>query len=208
MPEGQDLWVHAEPELSGSVQTGQASDVGRLRVVLADAFDQDPVWHWLIEDGRHRPRALRRYYSIELRHVGLRRGYVYTTADLTGAAIITPPHAWRVPPRAMLLQAFCGLSLRRSAALLTAIERRHLQPPHYYFAHIGVTPEAQGKGIGTALMRPTLDRCDREGLPAYLEASTDRSAALYERLGFELIDELLVGGSPPLRLMVRPPVAG
>ena len=62
----------------------------------------------------------------------------------------------------------------------------------------------QGKGLGGALMRPTLDRCDREGLPAYIEASSVRSAALYERLGFEHIEELRVGGSPPLWLMLRP----
>jgi len=48
-----------------------------------------------------------------------------------------------------------------------------------------------------------VERCDREGLPAYLEASSERSAALYERLGFEVIDELRVGGSPPLRMMLR-----
>lgn len=64
------------------------------------------------------------------------------------------------------------------------------------------------KGLGSALMRPTLERCDREGLPAYLEASSERNAALYERLGFELIRELRVAGSPPLRLMARPPVTG
>jgi hypothetical protein len=33
-------------------------------------------------------------------------------------------------------------------------------------------------------MRPTLDRCDADGVSAYLEASSERSAALYERLGF------------------------
>jgi hypothetical protein len=54
-------------------------------------------------------------------------------------------------------------------------------------------------------MRPTLDRCDREGSPAYLEATSDRSAALYERLGFSVIRELRVGGSPPLWLMLRRP---
>jgi RimJ/RimL family protein N-acetyltransferase len=69
-----------------------------------------------------------------------------------------------------------------------------------------VSPEAQGQGIGTELIRPTLDCCDEEGLPAYLEASSERNAALYARLGFELKDELRFAGSPPLRLMLRPPL--
>lgn len=55
---------------------------------------------------------------------------------------------------------------------------------HVYLWMIGVAPGRQGEGLGTALMAPVLERCDREGLPAYLEASNPRSRALYERLGF------------------------
>lgn len=87
------------------------------------------------------------------------------------------------------------------------MERRHIRESHYYFPYIGVAPRAQGKGLGSRLMRPTLERCDREGLPAYLEATNDRNTALYERLGFQLESELSFAGSPPLRLMVRPPHA-
>jgi GNAT superfamily N-acetyltransferase len=68
-----------------------------------------------------------------------------------------------------------------------------------------VAPEGQGQGLGSRLMKPTLDRCDEARLPAYLEASNERCAALYERLGFVPIDEVRFRGSPPLRLMLRPP---
>lgn len=82
---------------------------------------------------------------------------------------------------------------------------RDVREPHYYVRDVGVLPEAQGRGLGTALLRPTLDLCDRNGLPAYLEASSARNALLYERLGFQLTAELRVAGGPPLRLMLRPP---
>src|SRR5271166_2088182 len=109
-----------------------------------------------------------------------------------------PPGRWRVPPRATLyMGATFGKHLPRAARLLAAIEWRHPREPHYYFANIGVVPEMQGRGIGSALMRPTLERCDARGLAAYLEASSERNAALYERLGFRLIRELRIGGSPP-----------
>ncbi|MFC5956216.1 GNAT family N-acetyltransferase [Streptomyces sp. NPDC005774] len=55
---------------------------------------------------------------------------------------------------------------------------------HEYLWMIGVAPGRQGEGLGTALIGSVLDRCDREGLPAYLEASSARSRLLYERLGF------------------------
>ena len=64
----------------------------------------------------------------------------------------------------------------------------------------------QGHGVGTALMQPTLERADSAGLPTYLEASSERNAALYKRLGFVHMDVLeLPEGGPPLWLMRRPP---
>lgn len=200
-----DLAQPASPTASIALRVAGAADVERLRETMAEAFLEDPVLGWLVPSERRRLWSLRRFYDIELRHVGLAQGRVWTTAGLNGAAVTTPPHRWRVPPRVALLQATCGLRLGRAIRLLSAVERRHLREPHHYFAHIGVAPQAQGRGIGSALMGPTLERCDRQGLPAYLEASTERSAALYERLGFRLIEELRVGGSPALRLMRRPP---
>jgi GNAT superfamily N-acetyltransferase len=186
-----------------------AKDIQRLKTVLAEAFYDDPVFAWLMpDDGRRRAR-LRRYFGVDLRYYSLPRGRVWTTSDLTGAALSLPPGKWRVPPHATLLQGSAfGIRLSRAARMGAAMEWRHareLRGPHYYVRDIGVRPDMQGMGLGAALMRPTLERCDREGVPAYIEASSERSAALYERLGFQHVKELRVGGSPPLWLMIRPP---
>lgn len=76
---------------------------------------------------------------------------------------------------------------------------------HYYIRFVGVATRFQGQGFGTALLRPTLDRCDREGMPAYIEASSERSAALYERLGFVHLGNLQIPDGPPFWPMRRPP---
>src|SRR5690606_20986169 len=62
---------------------------------------------------------------------------------------------------------------------------------HEYLWMIGVVPARQGEGLGTALIGSVLGRCDREGRAAYLEASSERSRLLYERLGFEAAGEPL-----------------
>ncbi|HEY3970398.1 MAG TPA: GNAT family N-acetyltransferase [Solirubrobacteraceae bacterium] len=191
------------------LRKGSAGDVQRLRTVLAEAFFDDPIFSWLMPEDSKRLARLRRYFGIELRHFALPRGRVWTTSDLAGAALTLPPGAWRAPLHATLIEggAF-GIHLSRAARIGAAMEWRHtLNPrePHYYVRDIGVHPNMQGKGLGSALLRPTLDRCDRDGLSAYLEASSERNAALYERHGFRLVRELRVGGSPPLRLMIRPP---
>jgi GNAT superfamily N-acetyltransferase len=195
-----------------ALQRATAEDIPRLRAVLADAFYDDPVLSWLMPNERNRRARLRRFFGIELRHMAMPRGYVWATSDMSGVALSMPPERWRAPLRATLLEgrAF-GIHLGRAARLGAAIEWRHgreVREPHLYVRDVGVLPEAQGRGLGSALMAPTLERCDSDGLPAYLEASSERSAALYERLGFRLIHELRVGGSPPLRLMVRSPCPG
>lgn len=45
------------------------------------------------------------------------------------------------------------------------------------------------RGIGTALVRWALNRCEAEGFPAYVE-STVEAVAFYERLGFEFAGKI------------------
>lgn len=203
--------LSANPGLSAdpALRKATVNDIPRLEAVLAEAFFDDPIFSWLIPNDTRRRARLRRYFGIELRYFALPRGRVWSTSDLTGAALTTPPGVWRVPLYATLLEGTAfGVHVSRAARLGGMMEWRHLREPHYYVRDIGVHPDMQGQGLGSRLMHPTLERCDREGLPAYLEASSERSAALYERLGFKLTRELRVGGSPPLRLMLRVPQAG
>jgi GNAT superfamily N-acetyltransferase len=196
----------SSPLAAPGMRRATVEDVHRLKAVLADAFFEDPVLGWLMPEDTRRRARLRRFFAIELRHMTLPRGRAWATSDLTGVALSLPPDAWRAPLRVTLLEGSAfGAHLSRAARMGAAMERRHVREPHYYVRDVGVHPDVQGKGLGSALLHPTLDRCDREGLPAYLEASSERNAALYERLGFQLTGELRVAGSPPLRLMLRPP---
>jgi ribosomal protein S18 acetylase RimI-like enzyme len=82
---------------------------------------------------------------------------------------------------------------------LNFIERKHPKTPrHWYLPMIGVAPAWQGRGFGAALLRPMLSRCDQERTAAYLEASTPRNRALYERHGFEVIEECTYADDAPL----------
>ncbi len=191
------------------VRQAGIADARSLADALAAAFYADPVMSWLIPDDRTRHARLRRFFRIEVQDLGLRRGTVWTTSKRDGASVCMPPGKWRLPPsvaigRGPAYMAAFGRRLPLATALMARLEKRHLRQPHWYFAAIGVVPEMQGRGIGGALMRPTLERCDREGLPAYLEASSERSARLYRRLGFEDREEFRFAGSPPIWLMERP----
>jgi GNAT superfamily N-acetyltransferase len=88
---------------------------------------------------------------------------------------------------------------------MSAVAKVHPKESHWYLMAVGVVPEAQGQGRGAALLAPVLDRCDEDGVPAYLEASTADNARLYERLGFESRTEVEMLPGVSVRPMWRPP---
>jgi ribosomal protein S18 acetylase RimI-like enzyme len=83
------------------------------------------------------------------------------------------------------------------------IDHYHPKEPHWYLPMIGVDPAHQGRGLGSALLKAALARCDAEGLPAYLESSSPKNVPLYERHGFEVIGEIKPGDHPGLTPMYR-----
>lgn len=92
----------------------------------------------------------------------------------------------------------------RTLELFELFDAHHPQDPHYYLQFIGVRPERQGSGIGSALLRAVLDRCDREGAAVYLEAD-ERSRHLYLKHGFEAITQLRLPEGPNVFPMWRAP---
>jgi ribosomal protein S18 acetylase RimI-like enzyme len=96
--------------------------------------------------------------------------------------------------------------LPRAIRVQCAMEKRHLREPHFYVRTVGVRTALQGQGVGSMLMQPALERADSAGLPTYIEASSERSAALYERLGFLHMGVFeLPENGPPVWRMRRPP---
>src|SRR5262249_6054942 len=184
-----------------------------MSAALGAAFEEDPVFEWLIRDGSRRRERLVRFFRLELEHVVLPAGAAWATDGVPGASLELPPGAWKMPIGVQVAHGpefmrIFGARVPRSMALITKMEHRHLREPHYYIPYVGVAPQAQGKGLGSALLHATFDRCDRDGLPAYLEATSRRNVAVYERLGFEHLGEFNLGSSPPLWPMRRRPGPG
>ncbi|HET7718014.1 MAG TPA: GNAT family N-acetyltransferase [Bauldia sp.] len=78
------------------------------------------------------------------------------------------------------------------------------EEPHWYLTWMGVVPEAQGMGIGGALLREGLARAAAEGMPVYLEATTRRAAAFYARHGFATRATICLPRYPEIITMWRP----
>ena len=189
-----------------------AQDLTTVARALARAFERDPAWAHVLPDERSRPQSLLAYFGYEISH--LPRGHeVWMTEDGSGVAVWARPGHWRAPLRVALRSAptmarVFGRRLMLAARAQRQLERRHPDvEAHWYLHYLGVVPERQGRGLGGRLMQPILERCDRESVPAFLEASTDRNRALYERHGFAVSDRFSMPRSGPLlRQMWREPV--
>jgi GNAT superfamily N-acetyltransferase len=198
---------------ASSVRKGRAEDAPRMAAALGQAFEDDPAAAWVIPDDAQRRRLLERAFALFLDRIWLAQDECYTTDNGVGAAVWELPGQWKlgVGAQLRLFPLLAWLYRRHTPRLLrtlTALESNHPEAEHHYLPFVGVVPDWQGRGIGAALLRPVLDRCDRERMPAYLEASSPRNRSLYERHGFTETEEFFLGpGSPPLWRMWREPQA-
>jgi GNAT superfamily N-acetyltransferase len=201
------------PPLQPQVRPAEGPDDHEAAAeALALAFADDPAWAHLMPDPASRAERLLIFFNAEIGNLTPVHRQVWITDDGSGAAIWAQPGRWRVPLSGSVSQArpmARAFGRRLPLAMWTQMrfERHHPRSPHHWYLHyIGVEPRGQGRGLGGALMAPVLAECDREGVPAHLEASTERSRRLYERHGFAFKRtwNLPVGG-PPLREMWREP---
>ena len=186
--------------LDTTVQKATGDDVRQVGRTLARALRDDPAIGWAYPERARRERLLPGYFELLVRRIYLPLDEVYITDDGMAAALWAPPGKWRVPAMAA--------AQSRSAHMASLVEARHEQhdEPHYYLPYVGTDPDHQRQGYGTLLLHQVLDRCDEQGIAAYLESTSLENRVLYHRLGFEVVEELhWPDGGPPFWPMWREP---
>src|SRR5437868_5964061 len=192
----------SQSQPSPVVRVAANADVAAMAAVLGRAFDEDPVWQWVLPDGASRVRRLTGLFGIAMRHVHMPHGASEAggrDATVEAAALWDPPGRWHISRgrQVRLLVPLLGVLGRRTPDALRAlgsIENHHPREPHWYLSMLGTDPLAQGNGLGSALLRSRLDRCDIAGVPAYLESSKERNVPYYERFGFRVTGEVALLG--------------
>ena len=199
-------------ESVAGVRHAERDDYEAAAEVLALAFADDPGWTHLIPDSSERAERLLSFFTTDIENLVPGYREVWVTDDGSGVAIWGRPGGWRVPfvrtlrPLPQMIEVF-GRRLGLAIWSQLRLDRHHpRRPEHWYLHYLAVEPQRQGKGLGAALLAPMLERCDRAQTPAYLESSTERNRALYERHGFELTGIFpLPASGPPIREMWREP---
>ncbi len=66
-------------------------------------------------------------------------------------------------------------------------------PRYCHLYMIGVLPEAQGKGLASALMNPVIQRMKEKSIPLFLETANRRNVDIYKKKGFKIFETLTIG---------------
>lgn len=199
------------------METIGPGQIPALADMLTEAFWQDPMYCNALPDGTKRRAFLCRFFRFRLRF-GSRPGFGRCTPDCTAAVIWQPPgyemKMWdvvryggltsllRAGPQAMkAIMDFNDFAAR--------VQREVCPGEHWHLSPIGVSPSAQGQGIGSALLKEGLERIDTLGESCYLETQSPDAARLYARFGFALLTEMVIPQTAvPHIAMYRPAKKG
>ena len=173
--------------------------------VLGRAFTEYELLRYYFHDETQR-RAVADTFVFTALSVCLKYGEVYATSEkLEGVAAWLPPGkapfgSWQmmrsVPLSALFRFGRQGANrLRSYGAYVDRLHRKLVPYPHWYLQIIGVGPAYQGQGFSSRLLRPVLERIDRERMPCYLETNAEKNVAIYRRFGFEVVSEDTLPGT-------------
>jgi ribosomal protein S18 acetylase RimI-like enzyme len=202
-------------QLSTAVTRLNRSELPRARATLGRAFFDYPLMAYALADDEPRAKAVTALYGAILLDC-FRYGEVQIAAAGAGLACWLPPGVgvpglWRQIRAGLLSLPFrFGRGGFDKLLAYDQVARRlhhdYAPMPHWYLAALGVDPDRQGQGIGSALLRPMLARADSTGTACWLDTHRERNVKLYERHGFETCECLTPPGHPvPVWGMLRRP---
>ena len=119
------------------------------------------------------------------------RGYMHFNAP---PYCLPPPE--QIPAAAATILKPLGAAIPRVVVWFSTWCRLDPKEPHAHLGPIGVSPEAQGQGVGSALMSRYLEHLRHEGIAGYLETDRPENVKFYEKFGFAVKHEQEVIGAP------------
>jgi ribosomal protein S18 acetylase RimI-like enzyme len=192
-----------------TIRPAGVADLTAASRTLADAFADDPIFSWCIPDPVRRAQLLPDWFELVARPV-LPHGASELAAGGDAVALWVP--AGQAPIAedqaeefGEAVAALLGQDMERTGAIMAMLDEHHPTELNQFLWFIGVRSQAQGQGLGSSLLAATLQRCDRDGTAAYLDATSEHNRRLYERHGFVVTAERSVDDSPPIWAMWRDP---
>ncbi|MFF7097318.1 GNAT family N-acetyltransferase [Streptomyces rubradiris] len=188
-----------------SVRLITSTDVPVAVDTLARAFADYPFTRHVIAVDGHEDR-IRRFQELCLTRIAMVYGRVWVADGGHAVAVWAIPGQDPSPVLAELGPVLGELSGDRAAAFASAeqaVAPYRPREPGWFLETVGTAPEVQGQGLGSAVLLPGLEEAERAGCPAFLETSSERNVAFYERLGFKVTADVQLPDSGPRTWCMR-----
>ncbi|MEV0260730.1 GNAT family N-acetyltransferase [Streptomyces sp. NPDC050617] len=188
------------------VRPATGEDVPAAVRTLTRAFADYVYTRHVVAADDHESRV-GRIDELFLSRIGLAYGRVWVADECRAVAAWTTPEQDPSPGFAEIGPRIAELAGDRAAAYEAAeaaLAPHRPTEPVWFLATVGVDPDAQGRGLGSAVLRPGLRAAEEAGHPAFLETASERNVRFYERLGFTVTAEVpLPDGGPRTWCMRR-----
>jgi ribosomal protein S18 acetylase RimI-like enzyme len=173
---------------------------------LSNAFKDYPLLQYYFPNNLNREK-ISNYFLPFAVYTGLKYGEVYATSkNLEGIAVWLPSKNYPITFWKMLRSVptskilgfgrHGGSKLKSFNEHIEKIHNQHTPFKHWFLQAIGIAPKFQGKGYASKLLRPMLNRLDKEHLPCYIETISEKNVSLYQHFGFKTVDKSNIPETP------------
>ena len=188
-----------------TVEIASADNHERAIQTITLGFLADPMSRWTWPDATTYLEAMPKFVAA-FGGKAFEHGSAYVADDGKAAALWMPPG---VAPDGDTIDALFEATVTRDivddlVSVFAQMADYHPKDgPCWYLPLIAADPAYMGKGLGAAILKQALRRCDEDGSIAYLEGTSPRNVSLYKRHGFEVVGRIQAGSSPTLYPMIR-----
>ena len=193
--------------MSIRIRTAKADDLPLIADLMDMSFRDDPTVVYYYRDAWHLFDVEHRKYITLCAAPALATGTVHLTQEGDGVAIWYAPGV-AIPDAACA--AYCAElafpdRMEALSTLFNACDAYRPSAPHWSMELSAVAPDAQNRGVGSALMNHGLREAKAAGVPVFIVSSNPMNLPFYQRLGFDLCAKVCLPDMPPLFPMVRCP---
>ncbi|MEU6413248.1 GNAT family N-acetyltransferase [Microbispora sp. NPDC046933] len=182
-----------------------ATDIPVAVDTLTRAFADYPYTRHVVAADGHVDR-IRRFQELCLTRIGMVYGRVWVAEEGLAVAVWATPDQDPSPAFAEIGPLIGDLAGDRASAFEAAeqaVAPYRPQEPAWFLNTVAVAPQTQGRGLGSAVLAPGIEAAARAGYPAFLETSSERNVAFYERLGFIVTAEVQLPDEGPRTWCMR-----
>ena len=167
--------------------------------ILSKSFIHDPHINWLLEESKNKNKL-----KIIMAYVfeeSLARGTVYLNDDNTAAALWNTEMKEKVSLQYIVrnLSFLFRVGIKTTIRCLKTDKLIYDQYPknakYCQLYSIGVLPEAQGKGLASALLNYVIEDMKKNLIPAYLETANPKNVEIYKKKGFTVFNTTQLGNN-------------